>query len=79
MIENNIEWLGYAASFFVAASFTFKNIKQLRIVNIIGCILFVIYGYYIDSIPVMITNSFIMIMNIYFLLKREKPIPLNRG
>lgn len=78
MIENNIEWLGYAASFFVAASFTFKNIKQLRIVNIIGCILFVIYGYYIDSIPVMITNAFIMIMNIYFLLKRDKPIPLNR-
>lgn len=79
MIENYIEWIGYVASFFVAASFTFKKIKTLRIVSIIGCIFFVIYGYLIGSIPVMITNSFITIMNIYFLLKNDKPIPLDRG
>jgi len=77
MSENYIEWLGYAASFFVAISFTFKKMTTLRIVSVFGCILFVIYGYFIDSIPVMITNSFITIMNIYFLLKKDKPIAIN--
>ena len=78
MSENYIEWLGYSASFFVAASFTFRKITPLRIVSIIGCIFFVIYGYFIDSIPVMITNAFIAFVNIYFLIKKEKPVPLNR-
>ncbi len=78
MSDNYIEWLGYLASFFVAVSFTFKKIKQLRIVNIIGCVFFIVYGYFIDSIPVIITNLFIMIMNIYFLLKRDKAIPIRR-
>jgi len=79
MSENYIEWLGYAASFFVAISFTFKKMTTLRIVSVVGCILFVIYGYFIDSVPVMITNSFITIMNIYFLLKKDKPVSINRG
>ena len=79
MSENFIEWLGYAASFFVAISFTFKKMTTLRIVSVVGCILFVIYGYFIDSVPVMITNSFITIMNIYFLLKKDKPVSINRG
>lgn len=78
MSENYIIWLGYLASFFVAASFTFKNIIQLRIISIVGCIFFVIYGYFIDSVPVMITNTFITVMNFYFLLKREKPVHLNK-
>ena len=79
MSENYIEWLGYAASFFVAISFTFKKMTTLRIVSVFGCILFVIYGYFIDSVPVMITNSFITIMNIYFLLKKDKSIAISRG
>ena len=78
MIENYIEWLGYVASFFVAASFTFKKMTTLRKVSIFGCILFVVYGYYIDSVPVMITNSFIAMMNLYFILKKDKPVSLNR-
>ena len=77
MNENYIEWLGYTASFFVAISFTFKKMTTLRIVSVIGCVFFVIYGYFINSIPVMITNSFITMMNIYFLLKKVKPIPID--
>ena len=69
---------GVCCFIFVAISFTFKKMTTLRIVSVFGCILFVIYGYFIDSVPVMITNSFITFMNIYFLLKKEKPISLNR-
>ncbi len=76
MSENYIEWIGYIASFFVATSFTFKNIKHLRIVNIFGCIFFIAYGFFIDSIPVIITNLFIMVMNLYYLIKRNNIIEI---
>jgi len=74
MSENYIEWIGYLASLFVAISFTFKNIKHLRIVNIIGCITFVIYGFYIQSYPVIVTNLFIFIMNVFYLFKGRKTV-----
>jgi len=67
MSENYIEYIGYLASAFVAISFTLKNINSLRIVNSLGCISFIAYGYYIDSIPVIITNAFIVMVNIYYL------------
>ena len=37
---NFIELLGYLATFFVAASFLFKSIVHLRVVNAIGAVLF---------------------------------------
>lgn len=46
---NFIEFLGYMATFFVAASFLFKSIVHLRIVNSIGAILFVIYSLIITA------------------------------
>ncbi len=62
-----IDILGYLASALVAVSFLFKDLKIIRWINLIGCIFFVIYGYYIDSIPVMITNIFIVIVQSYYL------------
>jgi hypothetical protein len=38
-------FIGYGASFFVVLSFVLKDIKKIRIVNLVGCILFVIYGF----------------------------------
>ena len=67
-MENYIEYIGYAASFFIVVSFLIhNNIRLLRIINGIGCILFVIYGYYIDSWPVIIPNVFIFLVQIYYL------------
>ncbi|PKD20420.1 hypothetical protein APR41_14175 [Salegentibacter salinarum] len=66
------EWIGYLASFFVAISFFMKNIIKLRIVNSLGCILFVIYGILIDSWPVGITNGIIVAVNLYYLVINKK-------
>lgn len=35
---------GYAASVFLIVSFLLKDQKRLRLINLIGCIFFVIYG-----------------------------------
>lgn len=68
----NPEYFGYAASAFVAISFLLKEINKIRLVNLIGCLLFVVYGSLIDSIPVIITNVLISIFQIYYLFLAKK-------
>lgn len=72
---NFIELLGYIATFFVAASFLFKSIVHLRIVNSIGAVFFVIYGVIIGAYPVALLNAFLVCVNLYQLyrLKKEQP------
>ncbi len=67
-----VDIIGYAAMIALMISFTVKDIKKLRIINTIGCILFVIYGFMIDSWPIIITNAFITSVNLYYLLKSKK-------
>lgn len=67
-MESYVEFIGYSASAFIMGSFLiFKNIKLLRIINGIGCLLFVVYGYFIDSWPIIIPNVFIFLVQIYYL------------
>jgi hypothetical protein len=67
---NLIEWLGYLASVLIAVSFLMKSIKKLRIVNIVGATLFVIYSIVIHAWPVALINTFIVIVNIYYISKK---------
>jgi uncharacterized protein with PQ loop repeat len=66
---NPIEWIGYLASILIAISLTMTSIVPLRIINSIGCFLFVIYGIYVGVYPVAIANGVIIIINIYNLYK----------
>lgn len=64
------EWVGYAASAVLMVSFLMKNIITLRIINSVGAILFIIYGFMlVTSWPIIITNAFILSVNIYYLSK----------
>ncbi|WP_281613685.1 YgjV family protein [Flammeovirga sp. SubArs3] len=63
----NSEYVGYIASAILMLSFTFKKANTLRIINSIGCIVFVIYGVMIDAWPVIISNGFIALVNAYYL------------
>jgi uncharacterized protein with PQ loop repeat len=66
------EAVGYLASLSVLVSFLMKEIRSLRIVNIIGCSFFVAYGILLNSFPIIITNTAIIFINIYYLLKMRK-------
>lgn len=72
---NSTEVVGYLASLIVLISFLMKSMKTLRIINTIGCVLFVAYGILLNfSIPIIITNVAIVAINIYYLLKSNKPV-----
>lgn len=64
-----IELVGYAASILIAISLTMTDIYKLRIINSIGCLMFVIYGLNVGAYPVALANAIIIIINIYNLYK----------
>lgn len=70
-METNLayELIGYAASILVAVSLMMSAIVKLRVVNMIGALTFSVYGVLIGSIPVAAMNGFIVLINIYYLLK----------
>jgi len=71
------EWVGYLASVVVAISLMMSNIKKLRWWNLIGAALFVAYGVAIGAYPVALVNFFIVLIDIYYLVKlyREADSP----
>lgn len=64
-----VEWFGYLASLVVLVSLTMTSIMKLRVINFIGCILFAMFAYFIDSYPTMFMNLGIAGINVYFLWK----------
>lgn len=67
-----IEGLGLMASLLVFISFIFKEEYQIRLINIVGAILFVIYGLLINSLSVWFLNGGLVIVHIYYLYKHYK-------
>ncbi len=62
-----VEILGYLASFIVVISLSMSNVVRLRIVGLIGSVLFLIYGLLVGAIPVAITNGVIIVLHVYYL------------
>ena len=60
--------IGYAASLFIVLSFLIKdNLLYIRFTNLVGCALFVIYGYFINSIPMILPNAFLVVVQIVYI------------
>lgn len=67
-----IEIIGYAGSFLVAISLMMKNIYYLRRINLIGAATFATYGLLVGAIPVFILNTFITLVDIYYIVEMKK-------
>jgi hypothetical protein len=62
------EFYGLFAALVIAGSFVFKNVKPLRVVNLIGSLLFVGYGLYVKSYLLTLLYIFTAGINIYYLI-----------
>jgi len=69
MESNILLWIGYAASGIIALSMTMNSIVKFRWINLVGASTFAIYGFMIGAFPVMALNGFIVLVDIYYLLK----------
>jgi len=63
----SFETLGYLASIFVAVSLMMRSLTKLRVINLIGALLFTAYGLIIAAYPVAVVNGFIVLVNLYYL------------
>ncbi len=66
---SGVELIGYTASALVVLSLTMTSVVRLRMVSLCGSVTFFVYGALIDSVPIMITNGSIAIINVWFLRK----------
>lgn len=62
-----VEGVGYLASLLVVLSLAQTRVLWLRLLSLSGSVVFTTYGLLIDSWPLVITNSVIVILNLYFL------------
>ena len=63
------EMIGYAGSILVAISLTMKSLLRLRIINLVGALFFVLYGFLIHAFPVSFLNSLIAGIDLYYLVQ----------
>jgi hypothetical protein len=63
----NSELIGYVASVLVALSLMMSSILRLRLINMVGAMVFAVYGLLIGSMPVAAVNTFIVGINVYYL------------
>jgi hypothetical protein len=61
--------VGYLASALVVISLTMTSVVRLRIISLLGAITFLVYGALIESAPIILTNSAIIVINVWFLRK----------
>ena len=67
----NVEIIGIVATIFVLLSFMMRDVKRIRAINIIGALLFVFYGFMIDSFSTSLLNSALVIIHTFYLFKMK--------
>lgn len=67
-----IDGVGYLAMAILLVSFMMKDVTKLRLVNSVGCAIFVVYGILLStSYPIIITNTAIICINLYYLFIKK--------
>ncbi|MGL5260331.1 MAG: YgjV family protein [Lachnospiraceae bacterium] len=74
-VSTVIELIGYLASVLVLISLLMSSVVKLRIINAIGAFIYVIYAITIKSYPTAIMNIFLIVINMYYLVKVAKNSP----
>lgn len=69
MVLSAVELVGYVASALVVASLAMTSVVRLRVVSLVGSLVFVAYGVLLPSIPIILTNAAVTLLNIWFLRK----------
>ncbi len=63
------EVIGYAASALVVASLAMTSILKLRVIGLVGSLIFFVYSVLIDAYPIALTNVVIAAIHVWYLRK----------
>ncbi len=68
--------LGYLASVLLAISLMVNNDLKFRWLNTFGCLSFILYGIFIHAMPVILTNSLLLLINVIYLIKIYRAVEI---
>lgn len=63
------EWLGIIASVIILISFLTSNQIKTRIINSVGCVVFVVYGFLLPTYSTAFMNLAMLVVHAVFLIK----------
>ena len=66
------EIFGYIGTILILVSFLIDDVTKLRLVNMIGAIFWIVYGFGIMAKPTIIVNFFVIIIHSFWLLKKKE-------
>ena len=66
-----MEWIGIAGTLFIILAFTMNGERKIRVLDLIGALLFVIYGVTIHSFSTVLLNVVLVVVQAYKLLRRR--------
>ena len=69
MLYQLAPWFGYLASLLLAIGLIINNDLKFRWLNTGGNIAFIIYGVLLHAMPVVLTNSILLIINLFYLYR----------
>src|SRR5437763_16495185 len=64
-----IQAFGYLASALLALSLLVNNDFKFRWLNMFGCLAFILYGVLIHAFPIILTNTLLLCINVFYLVK----------
>ena len=67
-----IEALGWIATAVVVGSFAIQDVRKLRMINMIGSMLWIAYGFLKQDNPIIFVNISIILMHTYWFIKNKK-------
>ncbi len=67
--ETFIQLLGYFSTLLILISFLMTSVVKLRLLNLVGSIIFVVFAFLTKSYPTAIMNIGLCLINIYFLIR----------
>lgn len=66
-----MEWIGIAGTLFIILAFTMNGERKIRVFDLIGALLFIIYGVTIHSFSTVLLNVVLVVVQAYKLLRRR--------
>lgn len=67
--ETILQLVGYFSTLLILVSFLMTSVVKLRLVNLIGSAIFVVFAFLTKSYPTAIMNVGLCLINIYFLIR----------
>ncbi|MBQ6159861.1 MAG: YgjV family protein [Oscillospiraceae bacterium] len=67
--ETILQLVGYFSTLLILVSFLMTSVVKLRLVNLVGSAIFVVFAFLTKSYPTAIMNVGLCIINIYFLIR----------